>query len=71
MLLNIRELTCEARFIIIPLDDFDFILGHVFMRRDKVDLVPDLECFSFLSQDIFCRCDKPSQGYRSWIRKRI
>ena len=45
MLLNIRELTCESRFIIIPLDDFDVVLGHEFMRRDKVDLVPDLECF--------------------------
>ena len=51
MLLNIRELTCEARFIIIPLDDFDIILGYEFMRRANVDPTPHLQCLEFISHE--------------------
>ena len=36
-------------FIVIPLDDFDIILGQEFMKKEKEASMPHLDCLEFLT----------------------
>ena len=48
--LKLREWTGVGDFIVVPLDDFNVVLGQEFMKKEKETLMPHLDCLVFLAQ---------------------
>ena len=47
--LKIGEWTCVVNFTVVPLDDFDVVLGQEFMKKEKETPMLDLENLVFIA----------------------
>ena len=48
--MKIGEWSKDTSFTIVPLDDFDMVLGQEFMRKVKETPMPHLDCLAIMSQ---------------------
>ena len=62
--LNIGEWSGVIKLIIVPLYDFDVLLGHEFMKKEKAAPMPHLESLVFLAKrdPIYVRTVKSLPG---------
>ena len=49
--LSIGEWAGVSDFTVVPLDDFEVVIGQDFMKKEKAALLPHLNCFAFLVRE--------------------
>ena len=49
--LNIGEWSGVINLTIVPLDNFDVVLGHEFIKKEKATPMPHLESITFLARE--------------------